>query len=50
LITQLIEANNRVQQYHQEIITLKGKVECLTNQVAELTKEINILRKNSTTQ
>jgi hypothetical protein len=47
LIKQLAEANNRAQEYYQEIITLKGKVECLTNKVSELTKEINILRKNS---
>lgn len=46
LVKQLSAANDRAQEYYQEVISLKGKVESLTRQVAELTKEINILRKN----
>jgi archaellum component FlaC len=46
LVTQLSESNRKTQEYYQEIITLKGRIERLTMQVSELTKEINFLRKN----
>jgi septal ring factor EnvC (AmiA/AmiB activator) len=45
LAKQLVEAHERAMDYYNDIITLKGKIQELTQKVSELTREISLLKK-----